>query len=465
MCFTVSKPSRKIKRQRGVVLSTLGWQTLQGAQTRAEQTANSKKPFSLEDLSEITGLSPHTLIKVRRREAPVDRQTLEIYFKSFDLPLTPEDYCKPNQLTTVESVSRGDVEHTEEPSAIETKPDPDFFQIEGQVALNSGLYIDRPPIETDCYQAILQAGTLIRIKAPRRMGKTSLMARILNHATQAGCQTVFLSLQLADQEIFQELSKFLQWFSVNVGRELGLANELTNYWDDMFGSKMSCKIYFEQYLLAQTSQPIVLALDDVDRLFSYPELADEFFGLLRTWHEEAKNREIWKKLRLIVAHSTDIYIPLNVNKSPFNVGLPIELRPFTIEQVLDLTRRYGLALTRVEAEQLMITTNGYPYLVQLALYYLRTNRTTLKTLLKTAATPTGVYRDHLNRQFLLLEREPDLAAAFQETLKSSTPVPLAISFAFKLESMGLVKLQGNEATPHCSLYNQYFRERLSMAES
>jgi serine/threonine-protein kinase len=32
---------------------------------------------------------------------------------------------------------------------------------------------------------------------------------------------------------------------------------------------------------------------------------------------------------------------------------------------------------------------------------------------------------------------------------------------FKLHSMGLVHLQGNEVTPRCDLYRQYFRVRLA----
>ena len=48
----------------------------------------------------------------------------------------------------------------------------------GQVDLASRFYIDRPPIESRCYETIDQPGALIRIKAPRQMGKTSLMARI-----------------------------------------------------------------------------------------------------------------------------------------------------------------------------------------------------------------------------------------------------------------------------------------------
>lgn len=40
-------------------------------------------------------------------------------------------------------------------------------------------------------------------------------------------------------------------------------------------------------------------------------------------------------------------------------------------------------------------------------------------------------------------------------------VPLEAIAAYKLESMGLVKLEENQATPSCELYRLYFREQLS----
>jgi hypothetical protein len=56
----------------------------------------------------------------------------------------------------------------------------------GQVRLASAFYVERVPYEAQCYKEILQPGALIRIKAPRQMGKTSLMARILYQAQRAG---------------------------------------------------------------------------------------------------------------------------------------------------------------------------------------------------------------------------------------------------------------------------------------
>ncbi len=65
------------KRKRGVILSPVGWQRLQAAQKQSEIEANNGQPYTLEDLNELTGLSLNTLTKVRRRQTPIDKRSLE----------------------------------------------------------------------------------------------------------------------------------------------------------------------------------------------------------------------------------------------------------------------------------------------------------------------------------------------------------------------------------------------------
>lgn len=331
---------------------------------------------------------------------------------------------------------------------------------EGQVDLASEFYVERPPIESRCNEAILKPGSLIRIKAPRQMGKTSLMARILHQASQQDYLTVPLSFQLADGKVFADLDKFLRWFCASVGRRLKIPNKLTDYWDEIFGSKDNCTAYFEEYLLAEINQPLVLGLDEVDCVFQYPEIAADFFGLLRAWHEDGKNREIWRKLRLVVVHSTEVYIPLNINQSPFNVGLPIELPEFNAQQVLDLAQRHGLNWSFNQVEQLMTMVGGHPYLVRMALYRIARKDITLNLLLQKAPTEAGPYSDHLRRHLWNLEQHPELAAAIKKVVAATSPVRLNSIECFKLLSMGLLLQQGNDVTPRCNLYRQYFRDRL-----
>jgi serine/threonine protein kinase len=327
---------------------------------------------------------------------------------------------------------------------------------EGQVEIASAFYVDRPPIESRCFETILQPGALIRIKAPRQMGKTSLMARILSRASQSGYCAVPLSLQLADAKVFKDLDKFLPWLCASIGRRLGLPNQLKDYWDEIFGSKYNCTTYFEEYLLPQIDRPLALGLDEVDRVFEYPELASDFFGLLRAWHEEAKNREIWKNLRLVVVHATEVYIPLNTNQSPFNVGLPIELPEFGIPQVEELTRRHGLDWGPSEVDRLMAMVGGHPYLVRLALYHIARQDSTLTELLSSAATEEGCFRDHLHWQSWHLQQHPELGDAFRQVLAAAGPVRIDTTALFKLRSLGLVNLEGNQAVLRCQLYRQYF---------
>lgn len=340
--------------------------------------------------------------------------------------------------------------------------DPEIPQ--GQVRLDSAFYIERSPHEAHCYREILQPGTLIRIKAPRQMGKTSLMSRILYQAREQGFQTVPLSFQHADVGIFSSLSALLQWFCGKVARKLRLPHQIDQYWTDTYGSKDNCTLYFEDCLLSKIESPLVLGLDEVDRIFQYPKIADDFFGLLRAWYEEAgyggNDSGLWEKLRLVVVHSTEVYIPLDVNQSPFNVGLPIELSEFSPAQVADLVERHGLNWQQTEVEQLMAIAGGHPYLVRLALYHFAQHALTLSDLIHTAPTEAGIYGDHLRRHLWNLKQHPELANAFNRVVTNPQPTELDSILAFKLHSMGLVHLQGNEVTPRFDLYRHYFRERL-----
>jgi len=330
---------------------------------------------------------------------------------------------------------------------------------EGQVDLASAFYVERQPIESRCYETIVKPGALIRIKAPRQMGKTSLMARTIYHASKQGCKSVALSFQLADEVVFADLDQFLQWFCASITSELELPDRLSDFWQARIGSKMSSTNYFERYLLRELTEPLVLGLDEVDLVFQHPKIASDFFGLLRAWHEKGKSSDNWKKLRLVVVHSTEVYIPLNMHQSPFNVGLPVELPEFTAEQVLDLAHRHGLPWENNEVEQLQAMVGGHPYLVREALYHITHQDITLPQLLQTASTEAGLYGDHLRRHWWNLEQHPKLAEALKRVVTSDNPIRLEPAQAFQLDSMGLVSLYGNDVTPRCDLYRQYFRDR------
>jgi hypothetical protein len=334
-----------------------------------------------------------------------------------------------------------------------------FENLDGQVPLNSPFYVERPPIEAICYNAILKPGVLIRIKAPRQMGKTSLMSRILDQGEKQDYQTGFINLW--SRELFKNLDSFLESFCANVSLELGIEEKIDQYWKPQrYSSQTNCTNYFQSYLLKELKQPVILGLDEVDRIFQYSEIADEFFTMLRSWHEKGKNNKIWQKLRLVISHSQEVYISLDVNKSPFNVGLPIDLNKFSLAQLQNLVKRHGLQWSDTEIKQLMGMIDGHPYLVRTALYHIATNDLTLKQFLEIAPTEEGLYEDHLYRHLLILEENKQLKSAMLKLVNSDEAVTLEPIYAFKLKSMGLAESRGNKVIPLCNLYRIYFSDRL-----
>jgi transcriptional regulator with XRE-family HTH domain len=432
------------RRKRGIILSDRGWKKLQSAKEAAQERENGGHRFTLETLAEKTGLAVDTLMKVAARELKVDKQTLKQYFQAFGLVLEKPDFYFPDAeaVLPLSGVARIEVP-------------------EGQVPLDSPFYIERGAIERSCYREIERPGSLIRIKAPKRMGKTSLVSRILDHARCQDYHTVYLSIQLADNELLGNLDRFLRWFCANITLAIGLTNHINDYWDDLFGSKMSCKIYFEQFILPNLDRPLAIALDNIDGLFQHPGLADEFFSLLRSWHEEGKNKAIWQKLRLIVAHShsTEVYTPLNINQSPFNVGFPVELPPFTRTNIEDLARRYGVD---ADAEGLLELVGGNPFLIQLALYHIARGDRSSPEILSTPVTDeTNIYRDHLQRQLWNLQyMSATLYAAFAQVVMAEEAIEIDVIQAFQLQSLGFIHFQGSLSRPSCQLYARYFRDYL-----
>ncbi|MDZ8262975.1 AAA-like domain-containing protein [Nostoc sp. ChiQUE01b] len=341
------------------------------------------------------------------------------------------------------------------------------LQADNNSGLDAGaeIYIERPPIEDKCNNAIVQPGALIRIKAPQRMGKTLLLEKILDHARRQDYQTAKLDLKLADTDILANLKTFLQWLCVNVADSLELEPQLDKHWQEVFGLNKNCTRYFQKYLLSLTDAPLVLAIDNFERLFDYPEIFPQFCLLLRGWYEAAKQGDkignIWKKLRLVVVHSTESYPSLDTNHSPFNVGLAIELAEFNGQQVLDLAEQQGLDMLGEQGlNGLMGLIKGHPYLLQQAIAHLKSQQTTLEELLRLAPTEQGIFSDHLRQQLWHLQHNPQLEAGYKRVVMNEIPVRLDTEVAFKLHSLGLVKLSSNDCIPSCDLYRQYFSTRL-----
>lgn len=338
----------------------------------------------------------------------------------------------------------------------------------GPVPLDSPLYIRRSPPEETAFNEICYPGCLLRIKAPRRMGKSSLLNRLLNHATTQGYRQVKLNLNEVDATTFLSLDRFLRWFCANLSLKLNLPSQVDALWDKDIGSKVNCKLYVERYIFSKISEPIVLGIDELNRVFEYAPTAHDFLPMLRVWHEQSKDDLAWRNLRLVLAHATDFYIPLKLNQSPFNVGLSISLPPFTLAQLQELAGRYGLESLMQgsrawQLKSLHYLIDGHPYLAGLAFYALCRKQTTLNEILGAATTPNSIYRRHLQQCLATLQSDLELACLYYRVISADDGLTIDAISAYKLESLGLIRFENTLVKPSCDLYRRYFGEQLRSA--
>ncbi|WP_392436056.1 NB-ARC domain-containing protein [Chlorogloeopsis fritschii PCC 9212] len=84
------------KRKRGVALTTRGLQKLQEAKRQSEANENYGNSYTLEEISDLSGLYPSTISKVLNREGGVDKKTIEKLFSIFKLKIDKSDYLSSN---------------------------------------------------------------------------------------------------------------------------------------------------------------------------------------------------------------------------------------------------------------------------------------------------------------------------------------------------------------------------------
>ncbi len=336
------------------------------------------------------------------------------------------------------------------------------------------VFMEKPPIDFACKKIylplnlppyVIQPGALIRIKAPSKMGKSRLLNGILDFANKQGYYTIHINFLQIESSKFDSLDLFLRWFCLSVSNSLNLEIDLDL--DKYSGIIQGCTKFLEE-ILYTFNQPLVLGLDEVDRLLEYPDISRDFFYLLRYCYEEVNNNELWEKLRLVVVYSTEDFGNLDINQSPFNVGEAIELEPFNEHQIKDLAQLYQLNLSIAEIKQLKTFLGGHPYLVDTIMSHLiRHPEITLASFLEQASTDIGIYSSFLRQHLINLRANDKLAQAFLEIIISEIPIKIDTLLAHQLYRMGLIKWSnsGNTVVPFCELYRLYFLERLSLETS
>jgi hypothetical protein len=328
---------------------------------------------------------------------------------------------------------------------------------EGTMDPQSTFYVERPSDHL-ALAAIERQGVTINIKAPRQMGKSSLLMRLVDTAARQGKRVALLDFQLFEQAALTDASTFFRQFCSWLTLEVDMEDRLDDYWQVPLGNTQRCTRYVGRHLLPQLGSPLVLALDEVETIFD-TDFRTDFLGMLRSWHNSRASTPIWKQLDLALVSSTEPYQLIgNLNQSPFNVGTQIELMDFTSEQVADLNHRHGSPLHAEQIQDCMALLGGQPYLVRQALYLLASGRISAGDLFTHVADDGGPFGDHLRYHLFRLHSHEALIQGLRQVIRDHTCADARV--VFRLRSAGLVRLEGRAVVPRCRLYADYFREHL-----
>ena len=328
----------------------------------------------------------------------------------------------------------------------------------GAVKLRSRFYIERRA-DAQVRRQVLRSGTTTTIRASRQTGKSSLLVRGVHHARENGRKVVHLDFQRVDPDHLQTLDIFLRYLTEMMLRKLCLElTEAEKSWRGSLGPQDKMTYLLEDYVLPETEAPIILAMDEVDRLLQTP-FHTNFFGMLRSWHNSRAINDLWNFLNIVMVISTEPYLLIDdIHQSPFNVGLKLYLYDFDEAQVRDLNHRHGAPVADDEIPRLMTLLNGHPYLTRKALYTLVVERMTWAELTKIAATDASPFGDHLRRYLWLLRDRTDLTDAMKSIIRDGICPDEAL--VYRLYRAGLVKGSSKACTCRCQLYETYLRERL-----
>jgi serine/threonine protein kinase len=338
---------------------------------------------------------------------------------------------------------------------------PHLEPVGGALALDSNFYIVRPTDE-EFYSAVARNDSIILLKGARQMGKTSLMARGLQKARQAGARVVLTDFQKLNSAHLQSAESLLQCLAEAIAEQLDIEVS-PELWNPRRGASMNFERFLRREILAKISGRLVWGIDEVDRLFAC-SFGSEVFGLFRSWHNERSLDPSgpWRNLSLAIAYASEAHLFItDVNQSPFNVGTRLVLADFTLEQVRELNQRYGCPLHgENETELFFSLLGGQPFLTQRGLHEMAEKSLSFQEFAAGAARDEGPYGDHLRRIFVSLSQEPALCEVVRNVI-SGRHSSSGDSF-YRLRSSGIVAGESaRDMKLRCQLYEQYLGRHLS----
>ncbi|MFN5397117.1 MAG: AAA-like domain-containing protein [Pseudanabaena sp.] len=241
------------------------------------------------------------------------------------------------------------------------------YQVGGSLPADAPSYVERQ-CDRDYYE-LLKERKYCYVFNCRQMGKSSLRVRVTHKLQAEGIVCATIDPQKIGVEVTCE-----QWYASAI-RSLVGDLDLKNKFDlrswirerELLSPVQRFAEFIETVVLQEIDTPIVIFVEEIDRLLSLKFGMDDFFGLVRSFFEDRPTKPDYNRLTfsfLGVATPTDLI--QSHNTSAFNIGYAVEMAGFTLTEALPLMQ--GLASKVANPQDYLAEavkwTGGQPFLIQ-----------------------------------------------------------------------------------------------------
>ena len=246
-------------------------------------------------------------------------------------------------------------------------PGVEFFVVGGSVQPGRACYIER---EADAgLREHLRNQRFPYVLGPRAIGKSSLMARVVQELRAEGQRVAVVDLdQIAARGESAEAGRWYYGIAYRIVRQLRLKFDLQSWWQQhsaLLGEQRLAEFFWD-VVLTNTTAPIAIFIDDIERTVDLP-FAGQLFTAIRGCYTNRTTEPDFARLNFaVLGEATPADLCPDPSLSPFELGRAVNLDDFSVEATyrlapgFDLDREQACALL----ERIHAWTDGHPYLTQ-----------------------------------------------------------------------------------------------------
>ena len=242
-----------------------------------------------------------------------------------------------------------------------------YFHVGGTLSSDNNSYVVRQA-DRELLDCLLE-GNFCFVLNCRQMGKSSLMVKTADKLRTENISCAFSDLSvLGITDVSPE-----QWyksFAYQLLESLDLDEIDLDVWWSKYRSltAINClEKFVEQVILTELPHKIVIFIDEIDSVIRLP-FKDDFFALIRGFYNKRTINDRYKRLTFcLLGVATPPDLIADKVRTPFNIGHPIALSGFTVEEAKDaLVPGFSPQIAKPEAilKEVIKWTGGQPFLTQ-----------------------------------------------------------------------------------------------------